>query len=136
VEIPDVWSLLTQLTISPVVYTCVIRTLEMVAPDITVDWLVPWRAVVPEQRENLGKELQREIGPGQVLYRRPVKAIAHRIDRDDVLFAVETPSQFAVVHLSYAAGEHHPWPTTEIFESISAFVQRRMIPDHRQYAAG
>ncbi len=109
----------------------------MVTHDFIIDWLEPWKAVDPEQEAKLRKELESEIGHGHVLYHRPAIAIAYRIDRDDALFAVEAPSQIAVVHLSYRAStERQPWPTTEIYESITAFVQRRMKPDHEQYAAG
>jgi hypothetical protein len=60
--------------------------------------------------------------------------VARRCDCDDVFFELEGAQQLAVVHLSYASHpDRPPWPTTEIFEGVKDFVERRMQPDHSDY---
>ena len=101
-----------------------------------LEWLEPWSAVVDEKmRAALEDELAKELGRGHVLFQRPARAIARRYDQDDVLYAIENPSQLAVVHLSYAAKpDRPPWPSTSLFDDIAAFIQERMNPDHDDYA--
>ena len=99
-----------------------------------MDWLEPWVPVSDEtERVGLEAELHRELGPGHVLFRRLARAIARRHDRDDVLFEVGQPAQFAVVHLTYAAHpEKEPWPMADLFDTLAAFVEGRMKPDHEK----
>ena len=54
--------------------------------------------------------------------------------QDDVLYAVGSPSQLAVVHLSYAAKpDQPPWPSTTLFDNLMAFIEGRMKSDHDGY---
>jgi hypothetical protein len=88
-------------------------------------WLDPWERVRAEHRAALESELTSEIGPGHPLYRRPARAIARRSDCDDVLFHVESPEEFVVVHLTYASHpEEPPWPHSERFSSLPDFTSR------------
>ena len=90
----------------------------------TTNWLEPWAPIEHESvSQTLEKELQKELPEGHVLFGRPAKAIARRIDQDDVLFAVGNPSEIACVHLTYSSKrETAPWPSTSLFDSIAAFV--------------
>jgi hypothetical protein len=108
----------------------------MAAENGEVEWLKPWSAVVDdEMRGKLESELAREVGRGHVLFQRPTRALARRHDQDDVLYAVGSPSQLAVVHLSYAAKPDRPhWPSTTLFDNLMAFIEGRMKPDHDGYA--
>ena len=100
-----------------------------------VEWLEPWSAVVDEgMRAKLESELAKEVGRGHVLFQRPTRALARRHNQDDVLYAVGSPSQLAVVHLSYAAKpDQPPWPSTTLFDNLMAFIEGRMKSDHDGY---
>lgn len=108
----------------------------MAAEIDNVEWLEPWSAVVDDgMRAQLESELAKELGVGHVLFGRPTRALARRHDQDDVLYAVGSPSQVAVVHLSYAANpDQPPWPSTTLFDNLMAFIEGRMKPDHEGYA--
>ena len=101
-----------------------------------VEWLEPWSAIVDdEMRAQLEGEVAREAGRGHPLFQRPARALARRYDQDDVLYEVGSPSQLAVVHLTYAPKpDQPPWPWTTLFDSMTAFIDARMRPDHEEYA--
>ena len=50
------------------------------------DLLEPWMAVDAQRRQLLEAELARELPPDHLLANKPLRAVAVRIDRDDVLF--------------------------------------------------
>jgi hypothetical protein len=98
--------------------------------------LEPWERLGWDSRVTLEGELSRELVAGHELFGRPVRAVARRRDRDDVLFVVAQPDRLAVVHLTFAGSpEHPPWPTTEIFDAAWKFVDRA-IADAKEYGAG
>jgi hypothetical protein len=100
------------------------------------NWLEPWYPLSDDViRERLERELKSELAADHVLYGRNAHAVATRKDCDDVLFEVGQPSQFAVVHLSYAARpDRPPWPSTEVFENVADFIER-MKADHSDYTS-
>jgi hypothetical protein len=102
-----------------------------------VDWREPWSRLSPVERDALDAELQRELRDGHVLYSRPARAYLRRIDRDDVLFVVSRPAQLAIVHLTYTSSppEQPPWPTSETYEQVWAFVDKT-LRDAADYEAG
>ena len=71
----------------------------------------------------LENELREEVDQGHILFHRSARAIAHRRDRDDVLFEVDSPAQFALVHLTYTSPERPPFPMTVLFESLVEFIE-------------
>jgi hypothetical protein len=100
-------------------------------------WLEPWVLVLEEHRSPLEDALRAELSRNHALYGRAATAMARRVDNDDVLFAIESPSEFAVVHLTYAL---HPeqgpeWPATRLFASFDEFVSDCMVPDHEAFTA-
>jgi len=103
-------------------------------PDLEPEqWLEPWEAVPGERRAAFEAELASELGPGHPLYGRPATALGRRTDCDDVLFRVEAPDEFVVVHLTYASRpEEPPWPVSEPFGTLRAFVDGCMVPDHQE----
>lgn len=76
----------------------------------------PWEPV--EDGSRLEAELAREISPLHPLHGKTLRAIAKRIDRDDVIFA--GAECIAVVHLTWSSKkETDPrWPSTYVFPSI------------------
>lgn len=95
--------------------------------------LPPWAEV----RDDLvlAEELTREVPEGHVLFGRALRAVARRIDCDDVLFVGD--GVVAVVHLTWKRSrEIDPrWPTTEVFASLDDFATGRMRRDHESYDA-
>ena len=96
-----------------------------------IEWREPWVQVTEdEQRRRLEAELRRELATSHQLHGRAARAVARRIDQDDVLFLVG--EELAVVHLTYSksAPERPPWPRTRLFSSSVEFVSKCLLPDH------
>ncbi len=73
-----------------------------------------WFPSDPNHAGALYDELQKELPPGHILYRRGVEVIAHRDGTDDILCRhLEEPERFTVIHLSWLGREEindqHPW---------------------------
>jgi hypothetical protein len=95
-------------------------------------WLEPWESV--GVGEELVAELQRELSPKHTLYGCRVDAIARRRDNDNVLFHVlEEPPRLAVVHLTWAEEPDPRWPWTLLYDDMTDWTNRCMIPDHKQW---
>jgi hypothetical protein len=95
----------------------------------------PW-AQVTQHAANLEAELRKEVAPGHPLYMLGARAVAQRIDADDVLFEVDSPDfRYAVVHLCWTVEpEHDPrFPHTEAFASFQEWSENRMKPDSREF---
>jgi hypothetical protein len=98
-------------------------------------WRGPWKQEDRPRAAELESELRRELAPGHPLYGVGVTAIGSRQDTDDVLFRLEDGShRVAVVHLTWSRGcpEQPPWPATSLFESLEAWVECGMEPDHEE----
>jgi len=67
----------------------------------TPEWRDPWVPVSKDHAPLLKGELSRELPAGHALYGRHARAIARRLDRDDVLFLLDGGPCVAVVHLTY-----------------------------------
>jgi hypothetical protein len=98
--------------------------------------LEPWFGP-PDQPEVLDRELEREVGPGHVLFGRRMHAVAQRQGCDDVLFVSDDdgPQIVAVVHLTWAGGrEISPqWPSARTFDSLDRWLEEDMRVDHEYY---
>jgi hypothetical protein len=81
----------------------------------------PWYEVGTgeDSGDDLEMELQAECGPGHPLFDKRVRAIARRLDRDDVLFLVDEGPTVAEVHLTWAGRAADPrWPATVVLGSF------------------
>lgn len=78
-----------------------------------------WISISSTGAPELDAELARELGPEHSLYGQQVRAIARRLDRDDVVFAIRRSPTVAEVHLTWS-GRREPtdFPTTRIFASM------------------
>jgi hypothetical protein len=104
-----------------------------------IEILTPWRVITDtsERRaEALTAELSSELVPKHVLYGLTARAVAARIDRDDVLFEIEgCDMALAVVHLTRRKESDPRWPTTRFFPSWEQWVRDEMLPAHREYSS-
>jgi hypothetical protein len=103
-----------------------------------VDWLEPWHPISaePDNVAAMERELRREVSDGHELHGLPVRALARRQDRDDVLFAFYDGSgRVAVVHLTWASipPERPPWPHTTMFPTLEAWRVEGMCADHDEF---
>ena len=99
----------------------------------------PWRVIeLPDMRERanlLAAELKKECPPGHILQGLPARAVATRIDRDDVLFEIEGTSQsLAVVHLTWREETDPRWPSTKVFENWEQWINEDMMPSLQDYS--
>jgi hypothetical protein len=101
-----------------------------------IEWLKPWERL-QGSGEAFVNELQTELPYDHALHGVAVVAVARRIDCDDVLFATADPAKpLAVVHLTWAGRTEGDarWPTTTLFHDWQDWVERRLLPDHREYS--
>ena len=101
-----------------------------------MEWLDPWWSTDDEDadfHDTFVRQLDVEVPPGHPMYGLPTKLMA-RGEGDDALFGIlDGSGRVAVVHLTWTKGQERlPWPVTEIYQSIGAFVSERMIPEHRE----
>jgi hypothetical protein len=76
-----------------------------------------WRELKEGERSRLTEELLRELADGHPLYGRAARAIARRIDCDDVAFDVGG-SGLCVVHLTWAGRGDARWPRFEFVDHL------------------
>ncbi len=86
---------------------------------------------VGESAQSLELELSKELAAGHPLFGHRVRAVARRIDNDEVLFEVDSPNYpYAMVHLTWSGKpESDPtWPSTQLFPAWEDWVERRAEP--------
>jgi hypothetical protein len=102
-----------------------------------VEILIPWRIITDSSEKSaevLTAELSSELVPKHVLHGLTARAVAARIDRDDVLFEIEGADMaLAVVHLTWRKESDLRWPATRIFASWEQWVRDEMFPAHQEY---
>ena len=98
---------------------------------------LPWEQIKGEAATRLEQELQLEVHANHLLWEKQTRAIAQRVDRDDVLFEITDQGQqsYAVVHLTWKRGkEFGPYPGTEVYDDFDKFVKQNMEPNAKWYA--
>ena len=98
-----------------------------------IELLMPWKTIQGSGSIYFSSELQRELPPGHVLYGIKARAVAVRLDQDDVLYEIEGPMPLAVVHLTNAKETDSRWPRSKLFQSWQDWVRDEMLPAHRDY---
>jgi len=109
-------------------------------PD-NIEMLIPWRVIeespnIKDHAEGFSDQLKSDVPPKHVLYGLKARAVATRIDRDDVLFEIEggqTP--LAVVHMTWQKETGPYWPKTKLFQSWEQWVRDEMLPAHKEYGS-
>ncbi len=109
-----------------------------------LDWQDPWSVGAIDEKPSYGRgfeeEFRRELGPGHALFDvgDKARAVAGRVDNDDVLFWLgEEDGRFAVVHLTWSGrAEAIPEaPSSWIFASLDDFAES-MAAEHRAWDVG
>lgn len=96
----------------------------------------PWAAFAdgPEDQASAAKiaeRLKKDLPNGHVLSGLELKAVAKRIDQDDVLFEVFGGDQpLAVVHITWKRETDPQWPSTRFFQNWDEWIDQAMRPDH------
>jgi hypothetical protein len=87
--------------------------------DIVVELVHPWQPAGAEGPD-LATELEVEVAPGHPLHDRRCRAIARRVDRDEVLFATSgaDPRVFVVSLTGSGHREAPPLPEAVAFPSL------------------
>jgi hypothetical protein len=100
--------------------------------------LKPWQVIadspeVPDNANRLSARLESELPKEHVLHGLKVRAVATRIDRDDVLFEIEGGHiLLAMVHMTWCSETDPRWPHTKFFQSWEAWVRNEMLPAHEE----
>jgi hypothetical protein len=104
-------------------------------PD-ALEVLHPWQIISDSSdAERFSAELFAELSPKHALYGLKTTAVAHRIDRDEVLFKIDGGNApLAVVHLTWRRESDPRWPTTTLFASWEEWVRDEMIPANEEYS--
>ena len=89
---------------------------------------------VPNNANRLSARLESELPEEHVLHGLNVRAVATRIDRDDVLFEIEGGQMLlAMVHMTWRKERDPRWPQTKLFQSWEEWVRNQMLPAHEEY---
>lgn len=99
-------------------------------------FLRPWVPIAPEFASTFEAQLVSELRPDSPLFGVPCRAIAKRIDRDDVLFEVNLPdAQYAHVDLLWAPppDDLPGAPLVVLFRDWEDFCSREMGPEHEDW---
>src|SRR5262245_13690070 len=91
---------------------------------MTVNLPDPWYRIADENlRVALEAELKKELGPAHCLANVPLKIIAKRDDKDDVL-AVLDGGRVAQIHMTWSGQpEADPrWPASVIYNSMNDWM--------------
>ena len=100
-------------------------------PGDKIDFLDPWTEV--EAKGFFEEELARELSNTHPLFGKTVKAIARRIDNDDVLFEIGK-EEMAVVHLTYSGNkEDSIYPRTTIYNHWTEVYEQVIVKDNFDY---
>jgi hypothetical protein len=97
-----------------------------------VKWLDPWFSI--DCRHGFERELYKELSKGHPLFGVKVKAVAQKIDCDDVLFMIENhTSLYALVHLTWSGKpeKNTQCPTTHFFKTWDDW-KKRMEDDNKE----
>jgi hypothetical protein len=106
----------------------------MAIPD-ALEFLLPWRIISDSLNvERLSAELMSELSPNHSLYGVKARAVANRIDRDDVLFTIDSGrAPLAVVHLTWRKESDPRWPSARLFATWEEWVHDEMLPANEEY---
>ena len=100
-----------------------------------IEWLEPWRPLDDPEAKCLEKELRRELPRGHALRGRSVRALASHVD--DILFEIsDSPTRYAVVHLTWNRETRPEWPHTVFYASLDEWRTQCMVPDHEELSLG
>jgi len=99
----------------------------------------PWIAFADDEEDQasaakIAERLKKDLPKGHALSGLELKAVAKRVDQDDVLFEVLGGDQpLAVVHVTWQREADPRWPSTKFFRSWDEWVDKAMKPDHVEY---
>ncbi len=100
----------------------------------TTRCLPPWEPIA--EGESFEAELRTELMEGHPLFGISAVAVARRIDKDEVLFSLDDPTNsFSVVLLSWRMKpETIPnWPLSRSYRNLDQWVAECMRPDNLEY---
>jgi putative RNA 2'-phosphotransferase len=89
-----------------------------------------------EERPDFKRELEREVGPGHLLYPRlkTLKLVARRHDLDDMLFEDTADGRYYVVHLTFTGSrEIRGFPSTRAFLNFDDWLEKGWYIDQADW---
>ena len=114
----------------------VVKTFRYVTYRMEIDWLKPWWSTASQDDEfhrTFNDQLALELSSGHPLFGIDAHVVARRSGCDDALFELlDGTGRYAVVHLTWGSQQTPPWPSTQIYSSVRAFIDDCMVPDHNE----
>ena len=107
----------------------------------SIQVLILWRVIadtpeVPNCSNLFSARLESELPQQHILHGLKVRAVATRIDCDEVLFEIEGGQiLLAVVHMTWRKETDPQWPGTTLFQSWDDWVTNEMLPAHDDYTS-
>lgn len=101
---------------------------ELLNPSVfNLKFLAPYQEEIEEEQEqSLLQELALELPEGHFLQGKKLELLAQRMDKDEIVLALEEGS-IAVVHLTWTGKtELTAYPTTRVYKNEKAFWQQEM----------
>ena len=105
-----------------------------------IEIVSPWKRIedspeIKNQTEHLSARLKEDLPQKHVLQGLKVRAVALRVDRDNVLFEIEGHKMpLAVVHMTWRNETDPGWPVTKFYQTWEQWVREDMLPAHNEYA--
>jgi hypothetical protein len=104
-----------------------------------MEWLEPWWSTEEQGQdfcETFRRQLELELSPGHELYGVPLRLIGRHGGSDDALFEfLDGSGRVAVVHLTWKRGpEVPPWPHSVVYQSLEAWSEECMRPEHEAWS--
>ncbi|MFT3705236.1 MAG: hypothetical protein QM802_22910 [Agriterribacter sp.] len=108
------------------------RISEDLARQIDKKFPLPWQVI--DDSALYEKELKKEVRFFHPLKWKKVRAVAKRMDRDDIIFEVQSGLyQYAVVHLTWKKEYSRTFPITQLYIDWKEIYKKRIISDAEQW---
>ena len=100
---------------------------------LELDWLEPWALLSAARAAQAERVLTAALTPAHPFSGRALRAVAARVDCDDVLFWVDAPEALVVQRLPPDKAARLDAAASMIFASVQEFIEACLQPDHLEY---
>ena len=95
------------------------HVLRLVCRERSIQRVSVWIVIPEEDAHTFEAELRREVPCGHIMYGRNLRAVAGRLDQDDVFFQEEGDAAMLVVHLTWSVETDPKWPGVTEYRTLA-----------------